>query len=111
MITRHGRMATAEASRFLTRLCYHFRRKIPVEYDATRGDARFPWGACVLRADAGQLSFECSADDAEALSRVQHAIDSHVELFSRKSPMRVVWDAPVHADGGTNADTGSNARF
>lgn len=109
MITRHGRMATAEASRFLTRLCYHFRRKIPVEYDEVRGDARFPWGACVLRADAGQLSFDCSAADAEALARVQHAIDSHVELFSRKSPLRVAWDAPVHAnaDAGPDADMGT----
>ncbi|MDA8449893.1 DUF2218 domain-containing protein [Acidovorax sp. NCPPB 3859] len=102
MITRHGHMATPEASRFLTRLCYHFRRKIPVEYDETRGNARFPWGECVMRADAEHLSFDCSAGDAGALARVQHAIDSHVQLFSRKSPLQVAWDAPVQVHTDTH---------
>ncbi|GAB2726425.1 DUF2218 domain-containing protein [Comamonas sediminis] len=81
-----GQVATPEASRYLQRLCYHFSRKIKVQYDSLQGEAQFPWGHCSLRAD------ECTlADDALALARVRHAIDAHVALFSRKNPMQVEW--------------------
>ena len=42
-------------------------------------------------ADAQALHFDCRAADADALARVQLAIDSHIELFSRKNPLRVDW--------------------
>lgn len=86
-----GQVATPEASRYLQRLCYHFSRKIKVQYDSLQGEAQFPWGHCSLRADERTLSFVCSADDALALARVRHAIDAHVALFSRKNPMQVEW--------------------
>lgn len=93
MMKRHGHVLTPDASRYLQRLCYHFARKIQVTYDDHHGLAHFPWGDCVLRADAAALHFECAAPDAENLGRVQFAIDSHVELFSRKSPVAVAWSA------------------
>ncbi|KRD46650.1 hypothetical protein ASE52_18650 [Acidovorax sp. Root275] len=91
MMQRQGHLPTTEASRYLQRLCYHFTRKIRVTYDAHHGEAHFPWGLCVLRADTEALRFDCSAEDDASLARVQFAIDSHVELFSRKSPMAVCW--------------------
>jgi len=96
MMRREGHVPTPEASRYLQRLCYHFTRKIRVDYDEHRGEAHFPWGLCVLRADDAALHFDCSADDDASLARVQFAIDSHVELFSRKSPVAVSWQ-PVQA--------------
>lgn len=93
MIRRQGLVATPEASRILQRLCFHFSRKIAVRYDERQGEADFPWGRCRLSADAGQLRFDCQADDAERLARVQSAIDSHIELFSRKDPLKVDWHA------------------
>ncbi len=96
MMRREGHVPTPEASRYLQRLCYHFTRKIRVDYDEHRGEAHFPWGLCVLRADSEALHFDCSADDDASLARVQFAIDSHVELFSRKSPVAVSWQ-PVQA--------------
>lgn len=91
MIRRQGRVPTPEASRVLQRLCYHFTRKITVRYDEHQGDAEFPWGQCLMRADAQALHFDCRAADADALARVQLAIDSHIELFSRKNPLHVDW--------------------
>lgn len=91
MKRRQGHVPTSEASRYLQRLCYHFTRKIHVTYDEHHGDAQFPWGRCVLRADEAALHFDCSAEDDASLARVQFAIDSHVELFSRKSPVAVCW--------------------
>ena len=90
-VTTQGQVTTPEASRYLQRLCYHFSRKISVQYDSQQGEAQFPWGHCRLRADSDTLSFVCSADNAEALARVRHAIDAHVALFSRKNPMVVAW--------------------
>lgn len=91
MIRRQGRVPTSEASRYLQRLCYHFTRKIAVQYDEKQGDATFPWGRCLMFADEQALHFDCHAEDEDSLARVQHAIDAHVELFSRKKPMRVQW--------------------
>lgn len=86
-----GRVATLEASRYLQRLCYHFSRKITVQYDTQLGNAQFPWGSCEMRADDAHLHFACSADTEEGLARVRHAISEHVKLFSRKNPMLVQW--------------------
>lgn len=92
MLYLNGRLPTAEASRYMVRLCYHFAKKIEVNYDDHQGLARFPWGVCRLTARNSAIRFECEAADTEAISRVQHVIDSHVALFSRKTPMRVEWD-------------------
>lgn len=89
-----GRMPTPEPSRILTRLCFHFRKKISVEYDERRGLARFPWGDCELRALDGTLDFACSAATSEELGRVKYVIDEHVALFSRKAPLAVHWQPP-----------------
>lgn len=89
-----GHVATPEASRYLVRLCYHWSRKIAVEYDEHQGLANFPWGSCQLRADAQALHFACSAATPEELARIQLGIDEHVKLFSRKAPMAVQWQNP-----------------
>lgn len=90
-------MPTTEASRYPQRLCCHFTRKIGVDHGEHRGEAHFPWGLCVQRADSKALPFDCRAKDGASLAHVQFAIDSHVELFSRKSPVAVAWQ-PVQND-------------
>jgi hypothetical protein len=82
MIHAQGHVATPEASRWLQRLCHHFSRKIAVRYDEREGHAEFPWG-----------TFACAAENPEALARVRFAIDEHIKLFSRKSPLAVRWDS------------------
>lgn len=91
MPIRQGRLPTPEPSRHLQRLCYHFARKIRVDYDEAQGVAEFPAGVCRMRAEPGALCFECEAADADGLARLQHVIDAHVELFSRKAPLTVQW--------------------
>ncbi|MBI3102887.1 MAG: DUF2218 domain-containing protein [Burkholderiales bacterium] len=93
MIRQQGHVLVEDASRHLQRLCYHFSRKITVHYDSQQGQARFPWGLCILQAQNNVLRFDCSADSSELLARVRFAIDSHVELFSRKNPVHVQWQA------------------
>lgn len=91
MLRQQGRVILDEPSRYLQRLCFHFSRKIPVQYDEHEGHADFPWGRCQLRALDTELTFDCQASDAELLAKVQFAIDSHVTLFSRKRSAAVEW--------------------
>ena len=93
MIHDQGHVPTPEASRWLQRLCFHFSRKIAVQYDERQGRAEFPWGLCEMRAEGEALHFSCAAENPEALARVRAAIDSHVALFSRKNPLAVRWNA------------------
>lgn len=93
---RTGRIATAEASRYLQRLCFHFSKKIAVDYDSSRGLARFPWGDCRLHADGDALTFVCEAESPEGVDHVCHVIDEHVRLFSRRTPMAVEWETDTH---------------
>ncbi len=91
MMRSQGRLAIAEPSRYLTRLCYHFSKKIEVEYTEQEGLARFAWGLCRLRAEGDVLHFEAEAEDAERLAQVRQVIDAHVALFARRTPMTVEW--------------------
>jgi hypothetical protein len=105
MFRRQGRVNLEEASRYLQRLCFHFSRKIPVQYDEREGNAEFLWGHCKLLAQDGVLSFDCQARDLEALGKIQFAIDSHVTLFSRKQPVAVAW-SEVLTDNPSPANPG-----
>ncbi|MDO8263294.1 MAG: DUF2218 domain-containing protein [Gallionella sp.] len=91
MLYLNGRQPTAESSRYMVRLYYHFTKKMEVNYDDTQGLARFPWGVCRLTALDDAISFEYEADDPEIMAQVQHVIDSHVALSPRKAPLSVVW--------------------
>nr|WP_315429897.1 DUF2218 domain-containing protein [uncultured Albidiferax sp.] len=95
MLTLHGRLPIAEPSRYMTRLCYHFTKKIEVVYDDFQGLARFPWGECRLTARDDAIEFDCQAEDAEKMAQVQHVIDAHVALFARRAPLSVAWGAVV----------------
>ncbi|MBT0570226.1 DUF2218 domain-containing protein [Curvibacter sp. CHRR-16] len=92
MYYQKGQLPTAEASRIMVRLCYHFSKKIAVEYTEEQGTAHFDWGDCHMQAGTEHIQFECQASSAELLARVQHVLDEHVALFSRKAPMRIEWD-------------------
>lgn len=99
MLMQHGHVASSEPSRTMVRLCYHFAKKIEVQYDDAQGVAHFPWGRCTLIAHEAGIGFVCEAEDAEMIARVQHVIDAHMALFSRKTPVLVQWEAPREAEG------------
>lgn len=92
MIQSQGQVATPEASRYLQRLCFHFSRKISVQYDEHRAHAQFPSGICDMRADGDTLYLTCTADSADGLERVQRTLEEHIRLFTRKNPLAVRWN-------------------
>lgn len=99
MWVQHGYVASNEPSRHMVRLCYHFSKKIEVQYNDAQGVAHFPWGRCSLTAQEAGIRFVCEAVDVDNMVRVQHVLDAHVALFSRKAPVVVQWETPREAGG------------
>jgi hypothetical protein len=50
------------------------------------------------------IRFACEAEDAEKMTQVRNVIDSHVVLFSRRTPLQVVWDVPRGEAGPSDAE-------
>ncbi|MDO5290168.1 MAG: DUF2218 domain-containing protein [Pseudomonadota bacterium] len=98
--TQSGHLPTAEASRILQRLCYHFGRKVEVRYDTQQGLARFAWGHCTMRAEVQALHFDCAAPSADALAQVREVIDGHIALFARRQAWAVQWQPACAPPGG-----------
>jgi len=94
MIRFQGAAATASASLYMTKLCKHFRHKIAVEFDERSADAQFPFGRCLMRAEAQALRFDCQADDAKA-ARIRFVLDDHLVRFARKENLSIAWSEDV----------------
>ena len=91
MIRFQGTATTASASLYMTKLCKHFRHKIAVELDERSADAQFPFGRCLMHAEADALHFDCQADGAEAAARIRFVLDDHLVRFARKEGLAIIW--------------------
>ena len=95
--TARATVSTETPGRYIAQLCKHFAHRIPTEYDpptfeATRGRIEFPdAGACELRAAPGALEMTLSANDEEALHRLQDVVARHLVRFAWREPPVVVW--------------------
>ncbi|WP_374652525.1 DUF2218 domain-containing protein [Dongia sp.] len=89
--TSMARVATSSPSRYLGQLCKHFAHKVPVSHDTETGRIEFPFGLCELAAGKDMLALCVSAVDAEALSRMEDVIASHLTRFAFREPLEVVW--------------------
>lgn len=88
-----GSVASPEPSRYMTRLCFHFSKKIAVQYDEKKGLAHFPWGRCTLLAHPSHISFVCESETCEGLAELRKVLESHVALFARRQTLEINWDA------------------
>ncbi|BCL74789.1 hypothetical protein JHS3_05250 [Jeongeupia sp. HS-3] len=95
MPAAHAAVATPDAARFLFKLCKHFAKKIPVDFDERQGRAEFAFGTCTLSASETELRFDCDSQNDEALARLQSVLVEHLALMTRANPLPVVWIAGV----------------
>lgn len=91
MIASQARVPTPFPGRYIVQLCNHFRHKIPVAYDETRGRAEFPLGLCLMSADDGVLTLRCEAADAAGLAQVESVVTQHLERFAWREKPAVRW--------------------
>lgn len=90
-LTSLARVATTSPSRYLGQLCKHFAHKVPVTHDAETGRIEFPFGLCELAAGKDTLALTVSAADADALTRMEEVIESHLTRFAFRDPLEVTW--------------------
>ena len=91
MIRFQGSVATPSAALYMSKLCKHFRHKISVEFDEQQARAEFPFGLCLMRADAQSLHFSGEAPSEEAAARIRAVIDDHLPRFARKENLTIDW--------------------
>jgi uncharacterized protein len=86
-------VATTKPVPYMRQLCKHFGHNNEAEYGERTGSIRFPYGLCELRAGESELTLTVSAEDTEALERMEHVVGSHLERFGRGDELAVSWQA------------------
>ncbi|XZG70478.1 DUF2218 domain-containing protein [Chitinibacteraceae bacterium HSL-7] len=95
MIRSTTTVATPQARQYLFKLCKHFAKKIPAEFDEARenGHAAFPFGDCTFAAGDEALTLTLAAPDAETHARLTSVIEDHLNLMRRLDDARLDWQA------------------
>lgn len=97
MLKSQASVATPMAEQFLFKLAKHFAKKIPVQQASHQAQLRFEFGDCRMSiAGEGEslaLVFDCETPDAATQQRLHWVLDAHLELLTRREPLRPVWRA------------------
>ena len=84
-------LETDRAARYLSTLCHHFGRKVEAGCDGATGWVQFPFGRCVLTAQARRLTLVASAEDRARLAKVEEIITSHLDRFAFRENPQLDW--------------------
>ena len=93
----NSRIKTVNANRYLNRLCKHFKHKVTVNLEASRGYIDFSIGVCEINVDDTLLIFYCGSDNKDDLNDIIETIDRHLKQFSHssnssyKEPLSLQW--------------------
>lgn len=79
------------AKKYLVVLCRHFARKVPATWTDTEGSVEFPVGLCTMSATDSQLNIHCQANQQDKLLAQQSILDKHMDMFSRRETINLVW--------------------
>lgn len=86
-----ARVPTERASRYLQQLCKHFGHKLPVTFDAGRGDVAFPFGECALQAADDLLTITATAASEAELEQLKDVIARHLLRFAFREELSIDW--------------------
>jgi hypothetical protein len=84
-------IATEHASRYLQQLCKHWAHKFPVEFDPNHGAIELSLGRTVMDADAAALHIAVTAENAEALERLENVVADHIKRFAFREELAFDW--------------------
>ncbi|HEU4349067.1 MAG TPA: DUF2218 domain-containing protein [Actinoplanes sp.] len=92
MVTSTARVPAERPQRYVKQLVTHLAHKRTTEWlPPDAGLIRWPDGSCDLTCEPGVLLLTATADDADALARVQDAVGRHLERFGAREGLRVQW--------------------
>ena len=92
MVTSTARVPVERPQRYVKQLVTHLAHKRATEWlPPDRGTVQWPDGHCGLACESGLLVLTATADDADALARVQDVIGRHLERFGARDGLQVRW--------------------
>ena len=87
-----ARIATTDASRYLTDVALAFVHTYPVRYDAITGEVELPGGELVMTADGDSLSLRLIGPEGQAFEEAKTKVADLVDRAAgRESGVRCVW--------------------
>ena len=86
---------TAEAAKYILKLCRHFAHKVPAEFTEHDGQVRFAQGQCVMNAEPQGLSIYLQSPQEDGIRAMQFIIDDHLQRFVRFETLSYQWTAEV----------------
>ena len=87
-----ARIATADGSRLIKRLCTHWAHKLEVKFDETSASVVFDADTTTdLAATADALEARVTAPDAAKLAQFQGVVASHLERMARGETLEISW--------------------
>ena len=92
MFEAEARIATTEASRYLTEVALAFVHTYPVRYDAITAEVELPGGELVMTADGDSLSLRLVGEQGQEFEAAKTVVARHVDrVAGRDSGVRCVW--------------------
>jgi uncharacterized protein len=87
-----ARIATLEASRYLTEVAEAWNHTYPVRYDTLTGEVELPGAQLVMTADGDSLTLRLIGSDERQFETVKETVARHVDrIAERDAGVRCVW--------------------
>ena len=87
-----ARIATLEASQYLTKLAEAWNHTYPVRYDTLTGEVELPGAQLVMTADGDSLALRLIGSDETRFEAVKETVARHVDrIAERDAGVRCVW--------------------
>jgi hypothetical protein len=94
-LSSEARVTTSVPRRYLAQLCKHFQHRVPVMLEDDHGRIEFPAGICTLAIDGETLVLRATAEDEDALARVEDVAARHLERFAFREKPDIRWTRVV----------------
>lgn len=93
MLEAEARIATNEASRYLTEMALAWNHTYPVRYDAITAEVELPGAELVMTADGDSLSLRLVGSESERFEAAKATVAEHVDRAAgRDAGVRCVWN-------------------
>lgn len=92
MLEAEARIATWEASRYLTEVAEAWVHTYPVRYDTLTGEVELPGAELVMTADGDSLTLRLTGSDADGFAAAKASVARHVDrVAEHDTGVRCVW--------------------
>ena len=89
--TSRAEVTTDAPGRYAKQLISHLGRKVPFTQDGNSWAADIQGATARITPGDGVLVLQAEAPDTELLTRIEHALGSHLERFGQRNQLTVTW--------------------